>query len=159
MNYIGIDPGGSGGIAIIGYARSYIADRRGPKIPPLEFTTHKFKDATERDVWYMLAGLDPGFAVIEAVHSSPQMGVKSSFTFGKSYGFLRGILTASGIPFDEVSPQKWQKAMGCLTGGDKNKSKQKAQQLFPHLKVTHAIADALLLAEFCRRERMAIASK
>jgi crossover junction endodeoxyribonuclease RuvC len=144
MNYIGIDPGNSGGIAILYPAH---CGQPGWEV------THKFKDATERDVWDMLAGLDPAFAVIEAVHSSPQMGVVSSFTFGKSYGFLRGILTATGIPFDEVSPQKWQKAMGCLTKGDKNVSKAKAQQLFPHLKVTHAIADALLIAEFCRRER------
>jgi Holliday junction resolvasome RuvABC endonuclease subunit len=147
VNYIGIDPGEGGGIAIIIPGGTY------PTWDAVEFTTHKLKGATERDVWHMLAGVDPGFAIIEKVHSSPQMGVVSSFTFGKSYGFLRGILTATGIPFDEVSPQKWQKAMGCMSGGDKNKTKQKAQQLFPHLKVTHAIADALLLAEYARRER------
>lgn len=149
MNFIGIDPGESGGIAII--ATDHRDDMGA-------VYSYKLKGATERDVWHMLAGLDPGFAVIECVHSSPQMGVKSSFTFGKSYGFLRGILTASGIPFDEVSPQKWQKAMGCMTKGDKNISKAKAQQLFPHLKVTHAIADALLIAEFCRRERNLVTS-
>jgi crossover junction endodeoxyribonuclease RuvC len=140
MNYIGIDPGGSGGIAIIA------SDL------PASFceVTHKLKDATERDIWHMLAGAEPAFAVIEKVHSSPQMGVCSAFTFGRSYGFLRGILTASGIPFDEVSPQKWQRAMGCLTKGNKNVSKAKAQQLFPHLKVTHAIADALLIARYAQ---------
>jgi len=41
--------------------------------------------------------------------------------------------------------------MGCLTKGDKNVSKRRAQELFPALKVTHAIADALLIAEFARR--------
>lgn len=41
--------------------------------------------------------------------------------------------------------------MGCLTNGDKNITKQRAQQLFPSAKVTHKIADALLLAEYCRR--------
>jgi Holliday junction resolvasome RuvABC endonuclease subunit len=152
MNYIGIDPGEGGGIAVIEMlddkAGSYVQDRVLSHV-----FTHKLKGATERDVWHMLAGVEPGFAIIEQVHSSPQMGVCSSFTFGKSYGFLRGILTATGIPFDEVSPQKWQKAMGCMTKGNKNVSKAKAQQLFPHLKVTHAIADALLLAEYARRER------
>ncbi len=38
-----------------------------------------------------------------------------------------------------------------LTKGDKNVSKRRAQELFPALKVTHAIADALLIAEFARR--------
>lgn len=154
MNYIGIDPGEGGGIAIL----SQQTLEEFYQFKPCE-VTHKLKGATERDVWHMLAGVEPGFAIIEKVHSSPQMGVTSAFTFGRSYGFLRGILTATGIPFDEVSPQKWQKAMGCLTKGDKNVSKQKAQQLFPHLRVTHAIADALLLAEFCRRERLSPASK
>jgi hypothetical protein len=41
--------------------------------------------------------------------------------------------------------------MARLTKGDKHISKQRAQQLFPSAKVTHAIADALLLAEYCGR--------
>jgi hypothetical protein len=41
--------------------------------------------------------------------------------------------------------------MGCLTKGDKNVSKSRAQELFPSIKVTHAIADALLIAEHNRR--------
>ena len=54
-------------------------------------------------------------------------------------------------PFEEVAPQVWQKVLGCLSRGDKNVTKAKAQQLFPAIKVTHAIADALLLAEYARR--------
>jgi hypothetical protein len=60
---------------------------------------------------------------------------------------------AAGIPYDLVLPVKWQTAMSCRTKGDKNVSKARAQQLFPDVKVTHAIADALLIAEFCRRVR------
>ena len=33
---------------------------------------------------------------------------------------------------------------------DKNVTKNRAQQLWPTIKVTHAIADALLLGEYCR---------
>ena len=79
------------------------------------------------------------------------MGVKSAFTFGQGFGHIEMALTAAGIPFERVSPQKWQKAMGCLTKGDKNVSKRRAQELFPHLKVTHATADALLIAAYGRR--------
>lgn len=42
--------------------------------------------------------------------------------------------------------------MGCLTKGDKNISKARAQQLFPTAKITHATADALLLAEWRRKQ-------
>jgi len=77
--------------------------------------------------------------------------VSSTFKFGQSYGFLRGVLIASEIRFVEVRPQEWQKAMGCLSRGDKNVTKAKAQQLWPAQKITHATADALLLAEYFRR--------
>lgn len=140
MIYLGIDPGCNGGIAAID----------GDGGDPLILT---LKDRTETDIRQWLDEF-PGWecrAVVEAVASSPQMGVKSAFTFGRGYGFLRGLLTAYRIPFVEARPQAWQKALGCLTKGDKNVSKARAQQLFPALKVTHATADALLLATYCRR--------
>lgn len=143
MQVFGIDPGGNGCIALIDAGRSaYI----------------NLKDATEHDVceWLRDYVVDESkcHAFIERVHSSPQMGVCSAFSFGKSYGFLLGIFVASRIPFEEVPPQKWQKAMGCMTQGDKNKSKARAQQLFAPMKITHANADALLIAEYGRRELM-----
>jgi len=110
-------------------------------------------DATDADVSDFLSqcAIVSRFCLIEKVHSSPQMGVTSAFTFGRSFGFVVGLLTAHKIPFEFVTPQKWQKAMGCLTRGDKNVSKAAAQRLFPSVKMTHANADAVLLAEHCRR--------
>lgn len=138
MTYIGIDPGGSGGIGVIwGDGKAY-----GHKMPE-----------TEKDVVDLLndLSLDSCFAFIESVHSMPGQGVSSSFKFGMSYGGLRMALVALGIPFETASPQRWQKELGCLTKGDKNVSKRKAQELFPELKITHATADSLLIAEYCRR--------
>lgn len=142
MIFIGIDPGASGGLA---WTFSDESGAQALKMPE-----------TERDTWVALCGgqaryLEAPFAVIEAVHSMPKQGVASSFKFGRSYGFLRGCLIASGIPFEEVAPQKWQKAMGCLSRGDKNVTKAKAQQMYPSLKITHATADALLLAAYAQR--------
>ena len=91
-------------------------------------------------------------ARLERVSSSPQMGVVSAFKFGRSYGQCRTLLHAYGIRFEDVTPQTWQRSMRCLTKGDKNVTKAKAQELFPGQKITHAIADALLRAEYCRRE-------
>jgi crossover junction endodeoxyribonuclease RuvC len=140
--FLGIDPGASGGLAFI--------HDDGSMDPALE----KMPD-TERDLWEIIDGdedaIPIAFAAIEAVHSMPKQGVASSFKFGRSYGFLRGCLIASGIPFEEVTPQRWQKELGCLSKGDKNVTKARAQQLFPKLKITHATADALLLAEYARR--------
>jgi hypothetical protein len=137
--YIGIDPGLSGGIAFVPETGTPWA--------------HKMPE-TDRDLLDLLSdniSLHTATALLELVHSSPQMGVKSAFTFGEGYGRLQAVLTALRVPYERVRPQAWQKAMGCLTKGDKNVSKRRAQELFPTLKVTHATADALLIAEFNRR--------
>jgi crossover junction endodeoxyribonuclease RuvC len=141
--FIGIDPGQGGGIAVI-----VGSDVRAVKMPD-----------TDRDLLDYVRNcvtLSDGdcFAVLEKVHSSPQMGVSSSFKFGCGYGRLRMSLTAAGISFDEVPPQRWQKALGCKSGGDKNVTKRRAQDLFPQIVMTHALADALLIAEYCRRVKL-----
>jgi crossover junction endodeoxyribonuclease RuvC len=141
---IGIDVGASGAIAWI--------DDRGKSC------VEKMPD-TLQDLWELVVSisLNAGTgglgvrAYLEAVSSSPQMGVVSSFSFGRGYGNLEMALTAAGIPFERVRPQVWQKAMGCMTKGDKNISKAKAQELFPDKKVIHATADALLIALYGSR--------
>lgn len=138
MIFLGIDPGQSGGISA----------HHGSQVMAFGFT-----NKTPMDIYKIikLLRVKNCVAMIEKVHSMPKQGVASSFTFGKGYGFLLGCLTALEIPFEYVSPQKWQKYLGCLTKGDKNISKQKAQELFPSLKITHAIADALLIGEYLKR--------
>jgi crossover junction endodeoxyribonuclease RuvC len=142
MVFIGIDPGVGGGIAMVDEHGNVLRAERMP--------------ATERDVFDLLYAATCAYehvlrATLEFVRSSPQMGVKSAFTFGCGYGGLRMALCATGISYTEVTPSKWQGAMQCRSKGDKNVTKRRAQELFPTVKVTHAVADALLLAEFCRR--------
>lgn len=150
--YIGVDPGASGGLA-----RLEAEVQEGHAMP-----------ATERDIWDWFdravtwTSVNGGcFAVIEKVQGyigSGQPG-SSMFKFGQNYGFLRGCLVGTGVPFEEVTPQAWQKGLG-IPGRKrnetktawKNRLKAKAQQLFPKEKVTLATADALLIAEFCRRK-------
>jgi hypothetical protein len=143
MTTIGIDPGINGGISWI--------DSTG------DIAVEKMPD-TILDLWELIESIKVNAgntvrAYLETVHSSPQMGVKSAFTFGNGYGHLEMALTAAGIPFERVRPQVWQKEMGCLTKGDKNVSKRKAQELFPGTKVTHAIADSMLIAAYGERTK------
>ena len=140
MIYVGLDPGVNGGIAAL--------DREGhivmvTKIP-----------GTDLEIFQCVNDLSThggARACLEKVSAYPQMGVTSAFTFGRGFGKLLMALAAAGIPYDLIRPQDWQSTMGCRTGGDKNISKQRAQALFPNVKCTHAISDALLIAEFCRR--------
>lgn len=141
--YIGIDPGKGGGIAAIDSEPRIIdSAMRAWKMP-----------ATDKDLFDLLTGLAEISAkvMLEKVHAMPRQGVVSTFTFGQGYGAIKMALVANQLSFDEVVPAKWQRAMGCLSKGDKNVTKRRAQELFPHIpKITHATADALLLAEYCR---------
>lgn len=140
---IGIDPGANGGIAWIDYNGKACVEKMPDSLQDL---WELICDITN----YPRSSIDGRSykAYIEQVSSSPQMGVVSSFSFGRGYGNLEMALTAAGIPFERVRPQVWQKALGCLTKGDKNVSKRKAQELFPSIKATHWSSDALLIAHY-----------
>lgn len=161
MYYIGIDPGASGGIAILSEAGAIVDYSKLP-------TTHRgFLDwVRSRLTWFgndrnHEAGRAVG--VIEHVWSIPGQG--GAFAFGKSVGALQMGLTALDVRFELILPKKWQRIMGVsyragMTDVEKkNITKRRAQSLFPSVKVTHATADALLLAEYCRRAQRAHGSQ
>lgn len=148
-NFIGIDPGKAGGIAVVNEDGSIGGATDMP--------------ATIRDLIDVLNEMayEPAiggelrtFAFLEFVRSSPKMGVVSAFTFGRGLGHVEASLVSVGIPYDDLTPQRWQQGMSCRSGGDKNVTKARAQQLWPRWKITHAIADALLIAEYGRRLKL-----
>lgn len=141
MRFIGIDNGVNGAIAVIN-GGGYIV--RVDKMPPIDAELLALLSAIRADSGYVRA-------VLEFAQAFPKMGTSSAFNYGKGYGSMQMALHAAGIPFEIVVPRKWQAALGCLSGRDKNITKRRAQQLFPSITVTHAIADALLMAEYCRR--------
>jgi crossover junction endodeoxyribonuclease RuvC len=150
--YIGVDPGQSGGMAILRSGTSGM-------VCPMP--------QTEKDVYdwfepFQYRGSPT--AIIEKVHSFPGQGVASTFKFGVGYGGLRMALIAAGIPFEEVTPRTWQKAFGIVVRKKtetklhfKNRLKAHAQQIFPNVEgVTLKTCDALLMAEFCRRKELGL---
>jgi hypothetical protein len=83
-----------------------------------------------------------------------------------NYRMVRGILVALGCQVGEAMAARWQSTIGVprmVTRGKskhfkrkagkeyKRRLKERAQELFPECKVTLKTADALLLAECCRR--------
>lgn len=164
--YVGIDPGKSGGIAVL--MRGEVELYKMPR--------------TVKDLWDVLHDValrsksktirSRATAMIELVHSSPMMGVKSAFTFGQGFGTLQMGLTAAGIPYEEVRPQEWLKGLKIpprkkKKGGKKkkvdgrfgdggaawkNKLKAKAQALYPEVELTLGTSDALLIATYCMRK-------
>jgi len=145
MIFIGIDPGANGAMAVIQEDDTYEFPFKQISMTLISSMLEDYSD--KRDC----------FALIEKVHAMPGQGVVSTFNFGYNFGMLEGFLIGSGIPYDRVTPQKWQKNYGLFklpgeTHTDKkNRHKALAQKLFPDLKITHATADALLIAEYARR--------
>jgi hypothetical protein len=75
------------------------------------------------------------------------------------------MLIAHKIPFEDMTPAKWQAALRVKAIKDESKTDHKnrlkglAQQLFPHHHMTHAIADALLIVEYVYRLSKGIISE
>lgn len=142
MIWVGVDPGRSGAIAFV----PGLSDNGQPWFLSLSDSPNDLADGIRAA--HTVGNL---YCALESVHSSPQMGVKSAFTFGQSFGQAEMLLVALQVPYERVSPQRWQKDLRCLTGGDKRVTKRMAANLFPKTKVTHRNADALLLAVWAQK--------
>lgn len=156
MYILGIDPGKSGGMALL--------DIDGK----LELEPFKFNKMTENDIANAFKLISCGkfkiHSYVEKVHTMPyirkdkktgeikKQGISSTGKFMRGYGFLLGCLSMTNFTVTHITPQTWQKELQCRSGGDKNVTKQRAQELFPSQKITHSIADALLIAEYGRRQ-------
>lgn len=78
------------------------------------------------------------------------------FTFGDNNGFIRGSCLALGYGYDTCAPRSWQKVYNINKGKTsysqwKRILKDRAQKLFPELKVTLKTADALLILNVALR--------
>ncbi len=149
MRYLGIDPGVTGAIAAVD-------DAKNAWVCPCPRSNLGVKLLLEK---LTENGTRKCHAVLEHVWSSPGWGHAGSFTFGCNFGAWEAHLTWAGIPYDLVVPIKWMNVMEVRTPkerreelghADKNINKARAEELFPGIKVTHAVADALLLAAYAR---------
>jgi len=92
--------------------------------------------------------------VLEKVHSMPKQGVSSTFKFGMAFGGALGLSKRFNSGLVMVTPQVWKKSLK-LTHA-KLESLELARNIFPnaplHLKKHHGRAEALLIAEWYRRQ-------
>jgi Holliday junction resolvasome RuvABC endonuclease subunit len=153
MNWIGIDPGLDGAIAVMCEGSITLIDT--PTV-----CNGKKRDMDLYTIVRLLKGLSNSqdvMAAIESVHSMPGQGVASTFSFGKGFGMWLGILAALNIPHQAVAPQTWKKVMLADGGKEKDASRVKAMQLYPQIadqlsrKKDHGRADALLIAAWAQR--------
>tara|TARA_R110002167_G_scaffold335257_1_gene542568 strand:- start:914 stop:1426 length:513 start_codon:yes stop_codon:yes gene_type:complete len=159
---IAIDPGTAGGIAI--RIRNEVFAYKMPD------TIADIRDLIE------------SFAVTDAVIYMERVGTympgnsgPSAATFAEHVGALKGIICCLRIPVifptpatwmnhfigkqsyekkvEGTTPQAWKIVLSRRKQERKNKIKAKAQELYPHLKVTLALSDALGILNFgCEQE-------
>lgn len=87
---------------------------------------------------------------LELVNSFKRDTPHTAFEFGRNTGNIEGMLIAHGAAITEVAPRTWQLHFGI--GGKiedrKRVQKRLAQALFPDVKVTDDMADAMLIAQY-----------
>ena len=145
MIYVGVDPGKRGGYASI------------------------YDDCVETFPWddvffisqmkSLLATGESIVACVEKVGAFKGQGVTSMFNFGKSAGYIEGVLSALGIPYQLVPPQVWKREFS-LIGKDKKASIEVCKRLFPGLNLlptsrskvpSDGCAEAALICMYAKR--------
>lgn len=141
--FLGIDPGISGGWAVIDDGGRFPMCGLFSESPILEaFTTSNCGEIV--------------LATLEKVHSMPGQGVSSTFKFGTNFGWWQGVLDTLKIPYELITPQRWMKAV--LDSGDRSPAHRLefARRRWPDAplkrKKDSGVADALCLAEYARRQ-------
>lgn len=150
MIWIGIDPGQKGGYAVIAKTET------GQAVFAYPWDDSFFA----MEMASLMQMKEHGIvAAVEKVGARPGQGTVSMFNFGKSAGYIEGVLSALGIPYQLVPPNKWKKEFS-LIGQDKQASIVTCRKLFPELDLkrtercrtdSDGKAEATLLAEYARR--------
>ena len=145
--FIGIDPGKNGGAAVI--------NEKVNEEPTITFRCPK----TPREMALSLmstipvdVSYDDVLVLIEHVHAMPKNGVVSMFSFGQNLGHWEGILGAFELNVEYAGPRTWMGHYDCKPNMDKKERKRYlrglAEELFPNIKMTFNISDALLIANY-----------
>ena len=93
--------------------------------------------------------------IIEQVSAMPGQGVTSMFNFGQTFGSIKGICAALGLPIFYVRPAKWKKHFE-LINSSKDASRTKVIEMYPSIssrltkKKDVNKADAILIARYFR---------
>ena len=153
MKIIGIDPGLSGGIAVLENNRVLsIFD-----MPVMsEGKKNKRQLNSAQLVSLIKENIKPSedvTIVVEQVNAMPGQGVTSMFNFGQTFGAIKGVCAALGLPIFFVRPAKWKKHFE-LINSSKDASRTKVIEMYPSIaeklsrKKDVNKSDAILIARY-----------
>lgn len=147
---IGIDPGQTGAIAF--FLNDVVVDVF--DMPVMARTHGSGLEVNTSELAEILRSRPyESTALLEAVSAMPKQGGTGIFHFGESFGAVKGVLGALGIPYKLVTPQRWKKHYG-LIGKEKDVARTLAITRHPEVadklkrKKDGGRADAILIAAF-----------
>ena len=159
MKIIGIDPGLSGAIAIL-------EDKKVKNIFDMPVMSEGKKNKRQLNSAQLVKLLkdiisdnEEVAVIVENVSAMPGQGVTSMFNFGQTFGAIKGICAALGLPIFFVRPAKWKKHFD-LINSSKDASRTKAIEMYPSLsdqlskKKDVNKSDAILIARFYSETRL-----
>ena len=158
MRIIGIDPGLSGAIAILDDSKiKELFDM--PVMPDGKKNKRQLNSALlVKLIKDNIKNLEDTVMVVEQVNAMPGQGVTSMFNFGQTFGAIKGICAALGLPIFLVRPAKWKKHFE-LINSSKDSSRTKAIEMYPFIserlskKKDVNKSDAILIARYYSETR------
>ena len=159
MRIIGIDPGLSGGIAVLDGLKIFdIYDM--PIMSEGKKNKNQLNSAQLVNIIKKnIISNGDTFLIVEQVSAMPGQGVTSMFNFGQTFGAIKGVCAALELPIFFVRPSKWKKHFE-LINSSKDSSRTKAIEMYPSLSDDLARkkdvnkSDAILIARFYSETRL-----
>ena len=164
MRIFGIDPGLSGGIAILEnnkvkemFDMPVMSDgKKNKRQLNSALLAQIIKDNIE--------DIEDTVMVVEQVNAMPGQGVTSMFNFGQTFGAIKGICAALSLPIFFVRPAKWKKHFE-LINSSQDASRTKVIEMYPSIaenlskKKDVNKSDAILIARYYSETRFKEDSK
>ena len=150
MLVLGIDPGSSGGVAVVETNLNALPQIvLALRMPTVNIYGKKIIDT--KKIAKELNNFAIDVTIIEKVHAMPRQGVTSSFQFGRNFGGIETLSYLYSKRVDYVAPAIWKKFLGL--GSSKKDSLDLARLKFGDsnlwdIKSNDGIAEAALLTLF-----------
>ena len=159
MKIIGIDPGLSGAIAVLEDIK-VLSLFEMPVMAEGKKNKRQLNSAQLVNIIKENTNDEEEIAVIvEQVNAMPGQGVTSMFNFGQTFGAIKGVCAALGLPIFFVRPSKWKKYFE-LINSSKDASRTKVIEMYPSFSKQLAKkkdvnkSDAILIARFFAETRL-----
>ena len=149
---VGIDPGVSGAICILRNGKVTMTC----DMPIMVDGTKSKRQVNAAELANILINEKIGEQdkiILESVSAMPGQGVTGMFSFGQSFGVIKGVCAALKLPLHLVRPVKWKKHFNLLNS-EKDASRTKEIEMYPYIssqvskKKDANKADAILIAKY-----------